>query len=355
MKRTVTFTFVLFFAFSTFAQRKVIEVGTIPGYQTLKCDFHMHTIFSDGLVWPDYRVDEAYRDGLDAIAITDHIEYLPHKKHTVSDHNTSFEIAKEYAASKNIILIPGTEITRKMPPGHLNALFLDDVNQLTDEDFLTVIEMAIAQDAFVFWNHPGWTGQQPDGVERWYDVHSTLLAKGWLHGIEFFNYSEHYPVVLDWCIDSNLTVICNSDVHGIISEQYDLHKGKMRPMTLVFAKERSAGSIREGLMEGRTLAYFNDTIAGKPDLAEPFFMNSIQIGEPFKETDEEVFFEIRNDTDIPYKLKRSEGQNGPGILDLEAHSSVIVRADKSGNRALAYEVLNMMVGMDKNLTVSISY
>ncbi len=51
----------------------------IPGYETLICDFHMHTVFLDGLVWPTVRVSEAVEEGLDAISITDHIEYLPHE------------------------------------------------------------------------------------------------------------------------------------------------------------------------------------------------------------------------------------------------------------------------------------
>ena len=39
----------------------------------------MHSVFSDGSVWPDIRVQEAIRDGLDVIATTEHIEYQPWK------------------------------------------------------------------------------------------------------------------------------------------------------------------------------------------------------------------------------------------------------------------------------------
>ena len=56
-------------------RRNEIQVPDLDGYTTLKCDFHMHSVFSDGLVWPTVRVDEAYRDGLDAISLTEHIEY----------------------------------------------------------------------------------------------------------------------------------------------------------------------------------------------------------------------------------------------------------------------------------------
>ena len=53
--------------------RTAVNIPDVPGYVTLKCDFHIHTVFSDGYVWPTVRADEAWREGLDAIAITDHI------------------------------------------------------------------------------------------------------------------------------------------------------------------------------------------------------------------------------------------------------------------------------------------
>ena len=109
---------------------KEIKLPNILGYKTLKCDFHMHTVFSDGIVWPTYRVIEAWEEGLDAIAITDHIEKQPSKKYVSGDHNASYEIAKQLAIEKNILLVHSGEVTRSMPPGHLNALFLSDVNLL---------------------------------------------------------------------------------------------------------------------------------------------------------------------------------------------------------------------------------
>ncbi len=74
--------------------RSPIQLPEVPGYVTLKCDFHIHTVFSDGLVWPSLRAEEAWREGLDAIAITDHIEYQPHKADITTNHNRSYEIAK---------------------------------------------------------------------------------------------------------------------------------------------------------------------------------------------------------------------------------------------------------------------
>ncbi len=36
--------------------RDPLPVPDIPGYKTLKADFHMHTVFSDGQVWPTMRL-----------------------------------------------------------------------------------------------------------------------------------------------------------------------------------------------------------------------------------------------------------------------------------------------------------
>ena len=79
-----SFLLLLVFSFLNIAQSKLdkhrkIIFPDIPGYKTLKCDFHEHTVFSDGHVWPTIRVMEAVKDNLDAIAVTEHLEYQPHK------------------------------------------------------------------------------------------------------------------------------------------------------------------------------------------------------------------------------------------------------------------------------------
>ena len=47
-------------------------------YLVIVSDLHTHSVFSDGHVWPNIRVEEALRDGLDVLAITEHLEYQPH-------------------------------------------------------------------------------------------------------------------------------------------------------------------------------------------------------------------------------------------------------------------------------------
>ncbi|MHB9031155.1 MAG: PHP domain-containing protein, partial [Candidatus Latescibacterota bacterium] len=121
------------FPATVFAQnnaRKEIRIPDIRGYVTLKCDLHMHTVFSDGSVWPVIRAQEAWKEGLDAISITDHIEYQPHRGDIPTKHNRPYEVALSAANSANLILIKGAEITRDTPPGHHNAIFVSEIDSL---------------------------------------------------------------------------------------------------------------------------------------------------------------------------------------------------------------------------------
>ena len=54
--------------------RQEIILPQVNGYNVYKADLHVHTLFSDGTVMPNLRVQESWEDGLDIIAITDHIE-----------------------------------------------------------------------------------------------------------------------------------------------------------------------------------------------------------------------------------------------------------------------------------------
>ena len=326
--------------------RKEIMLPNILGFQTLKCDFHMHTVFSDGVVWPTVRVDEAWEEGLDAIAITDHIEKQPSKKYVSGDHNASYEIAIEHAKEKNILLIHAGEVTRDMPPGHLNALFLNDVNLLDTADPIEALEAAKKQGAFIMWNHPGWKAQQPDTC-MWMPNHQELFLKGLINGIEVFNEQEYYPVVLDWCLNRNLAVISNSDIHGITASFYDLENGH-RPITLVFAKDRSLESIKEALFANRTLAYFDNKLAGKEEFLKAFFKASVII-KPTGITNRKKheLFEISNTSTVQFNLETKKGE----LLTIPAEASLIMPLNSEDFKEIT--VKNLFTGSETNLKVNL--
>ncbi|RYF92905.1 MAG: phosphotransferase, partial [Chitinophagaceae bacterium] len=154
---------------------KKIRIPDLPGFTTLRCDFHMHTVFSDGHVWPTFRVNEAVRDQLDAISLTEHIDFEGQPDDIKRNYNRSYELAAAAAKNKNLIIIRGAEISPRVPPYHNNALFLKDANiipspymkdwkkkfvmkdSIKREELMAPFLAVQKQDAFVFYNHPGYS------------------------------------------------------------------------------------------------------------------------------------------------------------------------------------------------------
>jgi hypothetical protein len=253
----------------------------IPGFLTLHCDLHIHTVFSDGEVWPTIRVREARAEGLDCIAITDHLKFGKHSKYPeiTGDRNRSFEIAAEAATGTDLIVIRGVEITQGMPPGHINALFLQD-NEIAREDHFDTIETARAQGAFLFWNHPGWKSPdkefEQDGIARWFEDHDRLFGDGTLRGIEVVNGRGYSTEAHQWAIDRGLTLLGNSDIHRLTAHEYDL-ASEHRPQTLVFAKARTAEAVREALFERRTAVWYGNELIGDPQYLGPLFNACVSV------------------------------------------------------------------------------
>ncbi len=300
---------IVFFILPSTAQvrYKTIDIPDIPGYKTLKCDFHMHTIYSDGNVTPDIRVFEAVGEGLDAIAFTDHIYGKPGKNFANDpDHNQAFKKAKTYAAFMNLLIINGAEISRGMPPGHINAIFLKDANKLETPEFMDACKEARQQGGFIFWNHPGWWRHQPDST-HWFKEHTEMLNQGLMQGIEIVNTGDYFPEAHQWCLDKNLTMVANSDAHMPTGLYYDFSKGQHRPMTLVFAEDRSVDGIKEALEAGRTVVYHEDKLIGREEYLKALFEQSIEIV-GVKAGKDGVEMLIRNRSDIPFKLKK-QGHN----------------------------------------------
>jgi len=277
-----------------------VKIPNLDGYLTLKCDFHMHTVFSDGSVLPVVRVYEAYREGLDVISITDHIERRSSHRYASSSQNRPYEEALTSARADSVIIIRGGEITRPMPPGHFNAIFLTDVDQLVRQDYMDVFRAAKEQNAFIFWNHPGWESQQPN-VTLWLPEHTLLLEQGMMHGIEVVNENEYYPEAHQWCLDKNLTMIGNSDIH---SEMPVFRPGEHRTMTLVFARERTAQSIYEALMERRTAVYFKEFIIGEERYLKELFEKSVDIS--ITKTGNNARITLKNNSDLIFHLIKDD-------------------------------------------------
>lgn len=346
--------------------RREIQIPDIPGFLTLKCDFHMHTVFSDGKVWPTVRVNEAWELGLDAIAITDHIEVRPNSKELIADHNRSYQIAKTLADKKGIILIHGAEITRKMPPGHLNALFLTDANLLEQEDWFQACKQAKDQGAFLLWNHPGWKRQQRENT-LWWPEHTRLYEAGILRGIEVYNdvADGYYPEALTWAQEKGLTIFANSDLHDPEAAIY-YSAASHRPLTLVFATERKAEAIRYALEHQQTAVYIENRLIGDQKYLKPIFDASVKIRNDSSlrlEKKATKYIQVYNDSDVDFMLKGTATDVGftyQKEVALKAHCTTSIeikgKSDEIKNQLkleLPYEVTNLVVSPTGNLQIII--
>lgn len=310
--------------------RTEINIPGFDGYHTLKCDFHIHTVFSDGSVWPSVRVQEAWTEGLDAIAITDHIEYRPFKDIVQADLNESYNIARREGDRCGLIVIKGTEITRSKPLGHLNALFITDANVMDVEDPLQAVDIADAQGAYIIWNHPGW----PDNKSTFYPVHGELIKAGKIDAYEAYNYMESYPLTFDWYAEYGIAPMANTDIHGPIAMDYDCGDGWMRPMTLVFATGRTEAALREALEAKRTLAFFQGNLVGDKE-----YLSKL-VGASLKTRTVGDRLEVTNVSDITYRMTQ-----GDALYVFPAGKTVLIKAPQG-----EFTVQNCLWGNGKHLT-----
>ena len=341
-------------------QRKEFHLPDVNGYHVYKADLHLHTMFSDGNVTPEFRVQEAWYDGLDVIAITDHIEgrkwegrmlkflkgYLPKgtvpvndrvsrqpadKRGIQADLNVSYQSAAAVADEYGMTVIPGAEITREpVAIGHFNALFIKDANKIYDANPAVAIENARQQGALIQHNHPGWRRTSVKMTE----FETQVYEKGYINGIEVMNGSQFYPSVLQRAQERRLYVAANTDMH-LTTQLY--YQGEQRNMTLIFAKDKSLKSLKEALKERRTLAYSFGTVAGDEQLVKDFFLACIHAEVIKTDANGKHKVMLTNNSSVDFHLNF----NGNSVC-LDACSSRVVSAGKS----LSFIVDNLWIPGD---------
>lgn len=277
--------------------------------------------------------------------------------------------AENEATGQNILVIPGVEITRNMPLGHVNALYITDANRLMDADPLKVLREAAAQGAFLVWNHP-WSLSRADvdGVARTTEMHRQLFDEKLVGGIEVVNNETYSEEALQIALDRNLTIMGNSDIHGLIEWVYPALK-KHRPVTLVFAKEKTLTSIYEALRERRTVVWFNNNLIGRQEWLEPLIKASLSIRPAGYKPDRRKFsiqdrpdtslldIEIKNSSDANFMLRNTGAyriSNEGEVFTVPAHSTIklTVRTLKRLEETpMRFEVLNAVIAPRQHPTI----
>jgi len=324
--------------------RKEIKLPNIPGFKTLKCDFHMHTIFSDGIVLPSERVNEAWREGLDVIAITDHSTPMP--KYMVADYNTSWKMAVNTAKKRGIMLVKAIEYTKSEPVGHLNIFFVNDANVYSQNTLLPdeALDQAKKEGAFVVYNHPGWPDKNSDLDE----FHLRNIKKGNIQGVEVINGNEFYPLAIDYCDSMGMAPFSNTDIHSPIQANYNINKTH-RNLTLVFARSSSEESLKEAMFARRTLAVAGDIIAGSSELIAPLMKSSIEV-KNFISSEFDFSCDLVNHSDITYTLYGPEHRR----IVLPANRTIQLN-EVLGESEIVYEVINAWVDSKNHLKLPLHF
>ena len=359
-------------------QRREIILPEVNGYTVFKADLHTHSIFSDGSVTPEFRVQEAWHDGLDVMAVTEHLEYRPYEQKMVnflndllpegtkatntniigtgkidkdgikSDLNYPVRLAEAAAKGYGLTIIPGIEITRTPETiGHFNALFTKDNNIIHDTDPLQAFRNAHAQGALVMSNHPGWRRTNIEMTQ----TEKTAYAEKLIDGVEVMNTGEFYPGVIDQAIEQKVFMASNTDVHGSTVEDYQFTgEGLFRNMTFILAKDNSLESLKEALKACRTLAYSFGTIAGEESLLKAFFKASIATKVIYTNpSNGNRTVRLTNTSSIPYTFRIGGGN----ITTLKAFSSVQTTVAKDGK--IVVKVENMWSGKDSHPEVELTF
>ena len=313
------------------------------GRLILSVDTHTHSVFSDGHVWPTVRVWEANKDRLDAMAITEHLEYQPNRDDIPHpDRNRAFELAvkenKQGRKQTDLLLIPGAEITRKYAPGHVNALFIEDTNPLLtvkhrrEESFDTAreaLKAAKAQQGFMIWNHPAWPRDFPNGVIQLTKAQKTLFGEGLIQGIEVANGEYFNDSSLQVALDYDLTIIGASDIHGLIDYDYDITNGDHRTVTLAFAEERSVEGIASAFFQRQTVALYNRQFIGRESELKTLFHSLVSFKRlpPRRKNSQQIAVRISNKGPIDITLEVTGDvslNKSAGFITVPAQSSTVV-------------------------------
>jgi hypothetical protein len=334
--------------------RDPLPVPDLPGYRTLKCDFHMHTVFSDGEVWPTVRVSEAWREGLDAIALTDHIDYQPHKEDVRSDPARPHALARALAEQLGILLVPALEIAQG--DIHFNILFITDFSAYRGLDQRAALRLARQQNAYAFWNHPGWRRPKAE----WLPLVDGYYQEKLFQGMELVNGRTFYPEAYPWVEEKKLAILANTDVHGLTAIEYP---NRTRTITLVFAAGRDLAALREALVARRTAAWQENDVWGAEAHLAGLWQGAVKPENPELRgrPGATVALRLRNDSALPFRL---QVRQGPAWLravrgaELRAQSvaglplAIAKEAPAGSHEAeLALEVSNFHIGPGRQLTV----
>ena len=172
----------------------------------------------------------------------------------------------------------------------------------THDQLMAPFIEAKKQGAFVIYNHPSYAWWDKKDTTLFTNFHKELFNNKILQGVEVVNSGNYNIIAHKLAMKYNLTMLSNTDAHnGLPQHQHGNH----RPITLVFAKDRTTESIHEALKARRTALYFDDYIAARQTEAESFFKSAVKVTIQKKNRKNEKILEVSliNISKIPFQIK----------------------------------------------------
>lgn len=343
------------------SERTEIILPQVNGYNVYKGDFHTHTMYSDARISPKGRVMEAWCDGLDILAITDHYEARENEKNllkvlakysedgkpkkslsaapyskpkdgsdpgVMADFNAIHQeaVSENRWAGYNLLLIKGCEFGRNThDKGHFNALFVKDLNTLYSYNLEDSFRKVREQGGIVIHNHPSY--KRPKGSTDKSEWDKMVYGEGLIRGVEVANGYNFYPRMVRRCIEEKLAMFGNTDEHRFTTYRFG-SRGVFRTMTLILAKECTEEAIKEAVLACRTLVYSGGCVIGEQQLLSDFLNASIECQQIREDKKKGVrTYTFTNTTSFGYKLRQ-----GRTVHSLEPFETIAISfgKDKSG-------------------------
>lgn len=167
-------------------------------------------------------------------------------------------------------------------------------------------------------------------------------------------------------LEKGLAPLANSDIHDPSNLAWHVHEGDHRPVTLVFATERTEAGVREALFAKRTVAWSGEMLAGREELLRPLVAAALTIENPRLaiQAGGDGYVRIRNVSDLRLELAgpgSADGVTAPEELVIAADGTSLLeirvpKAAEAGTRrvTLEYTIRNALVAPGEGLTFPIA-
>ena len=190
--------------------------------------------------------------------------------------------------------------------------------------------------------------------------HNANARNGVLHGIEIANGSTYSEEAFQLALDYNLTLVGVSDVHDLIDWDYKPFDGGHRPVTLVFAKTKTAAAIKEALFARRTVVWFRNLLIGREQHLQPLLAASLSASAlSYRATTFIAEVTLNNVSDADFNLRYTGDytfMNNADRITVPAHGQIKLQI-KPGKRSkkltLPFVVENTLTAPGKHAQIEI--